>query len=59
MQKSNFLSDKYYVRVYISGPESDKYLTLGPYFEEKALKMVQKYLSTGVCSWVERVERVK
>lgn len=44
---------KYYVRVFLKGPDSDKYLTLGPYMEDFAVKMARNYLSTGVCSWIE------
>jgi len=48
---------KYYVRVFLSGSESTKYITLGPYYSEKAQKMADDYLSTGICSWIEKVEK--
>jgi len=49
-------SNKYYVRIYIGGTETDKYQTIGPFLEEKAHKMMINYLSTGICSWMEKVE---
>tara|TARA_X000001388_G_scaffold75874_2_gene71718 strand:- start:1114 stop:1293 length:180 start_codon:yes stop_codon:yes gene_type:complete len=48
--------DKFYVRVYLKGPKNDSYHTLGPYEEEKAKSLNKKYLSEGICSWIEKVD---
>tara|TARA_Y100000004_G_scaffold186151_1_gene237287 strand:+ start:941 stop:1072 length:132 start_codon:yes stop_codon:yes gene_type:complete len=42
--------------VHIKDKKSSIYHTFGPYHEEKAIKLMHKYLSTGICSWVEEVE---
>ena len=57
MINNQYFMDKYYVRVHIKGKLGGKYLTMGPYFKEKAENLANKYLSTGVCSWVEKVEK--
>ena len=36
--------------------DGDQYLTLGPYPEKHAKSLMKKYLSTGICSWVEKIE---
>ena len=56
MTNISLKNDKFYVRVYIGGEKMDKYQTIGPFLEEKAHKMMIKYLSTGICSWMEKVE---
>jgi hypothetical protein len=48
--------DKFYVRVFYPSKNSDKYHTLGPYNRDKAQDLVDKYLVSGVCAWVEKVE---
>ena len=57
MSNNTYGMQKYYVRVFLSGSESTKYITLGPYYSEKAQKMADDYLSTGICSWIEKVEK--
>ncbi len=48
----------HYVRVFIAGTsKGDQYLTLGPYPEEHARTLMNKYLSTGICCWVEKIEK--
>ena len=59
MQNKGLKIEKYYVRVFIKGPKNDKYLTLGPYIQVKALDLVKKYLSTGICSWTEKVDKIE
>jgi len=47
----------HYVRVFMGGTnKGDQYLTLGPYPENHAKNLMKKYLSTGICSWVEEIE---
>tara|TARA_B100000287_G_C19974150_1_gene519756 strand:- start:77 stop:247 length:171 start_codon:yes stop_codon:yes gene_type:complete len=46
---------KFYVRVFMKTTKGDTYMTLGPYEERKANNLVHEYLSTGICSWVEKV----
>jgi len=47
----------HYVRVFVGGTkDGDQYLTLGPYPEKHAKSLMKKYLSTGICSWVEKIE---
>jgi hypothetical protein len=49
----------HYVRVFIGrakGEKGDQYLTLGPYPEKYANTLMKKYLSTGICSWIEKIE---
>ena len=48
--------DKFYVRVFYPSKNSDIYQTLGPYNRDKAQGLVDKYLVSGVCAWVEKVE---
>ena len=55
MSKKWLNSTKFYVRVYLSSPKGDKYMTLGPYEEAKAVTLCQGYLSSGICSWMEKV----
>jgi len=49
----------HYVRVFIGKKQEnkgDKYLTLGPYSEQYATSLMKKYLSTGICCWIEKIE---
>ena len=48
---------KSYVRVYIKGINTGTYQTLGPYSTDYAIQLMKNYLSTGICSWVEKIER--
>ena len=50
-------TEKYYVRVHLKQKIGEQYLTLGPYNIEKAQNLADKYLSTGICSWIEKVEK--
>ena len=47
---------KLYVRVCLPGVNSIEYKTFGPFVEPHAVKIMKNYLSTGICSWVEKVE---
>ena len=47
---------KFYVRIALKGIKSDKYRTLGPYLKPKAYKLMINYLSTGICSWMEKID---
>ena len=57
MSNIQIKTEKYYVRVHLKQKIGEQYLTLGPYNIEKAQNLADKYLSTGICSWIEKVEK--
>ena len=43
----------YYVRIFTIEDDGERCQTMGPYHYERAVEMMQRFLSQGLCSWIE------